>query len=54
MPPRRKLSTMDHGQALGRHQEGISAPEIVRRLEVRDCVIRHLLERFQATGSTDK
>lgn len=54
MPPRRKLSTMDRGRAVGWHQEGISAREIARRLGVSDSVIRRLLERFQATGSTDE
>ena len=54
MPPRRKLSTIDCGRAVGWHQEGISAQEIARRLGVSDSVIRRLLEHFQATGSTDE
>ena len=45
---------MDRGRALGWHQEGISAREIAKRLGVSDSVIRLLLERFQATGSTDE
>ena len=44
---------MDRGRAVGWHQEGI-AREIARRLGVNDSVIRRLLERFQATGSTDE
>ena len=45
---------MDRGQAVGLHQEGISARETARRLGVSDSVIRRLLERFQDTGSTDE
>ena len=45
---------MDRGQDVGWHQEEISAREIARRLGVSDSFIRRLLERFQATGSTDE
>ena len=45
---------MDRGQAVGWHEERISAREIARRLEVSDSVIRRLLERFQTTRSTDE
>ena len=54
MPPRRKLSTLNRGLAVGWHQEGISGREIARRLRVKHAVIQRLLERFQATGSTDE
>ena len=54
MPPRRKLSTLNRGLAVGWHQKGISGREIARRLRLKNAVIQRLLEHFQATGSTDE
>ena len=54
MPPRRRLSALDQGRALGWLQDGISAREVGRRLGVSDSVIRRLRERFQATGSAEE
>ena len=54
MPPRRKLSALDQGRAMGWLQEGISAREVGRRLGVSDSVIRRLRDRFQATGSAEE
>ena len=51
MPPRRRLSTLDRGRALGWLQEGISGREVSRRLGVSHSVIQRLQERFQTTGS---
>lgn len=53
MPPRRFLSTLQRGQALGWLQDGISFREVGRRLGVSHSVIQRLLERFQATGRAD-
>jgi len=45
---------MDRGRAVGRHQEGISAREIARRLGVSDSVIRRLLEQTSLEAMQDR
>ena len=54
MPPRRKLSTLDRGRALGWLQDGISGREVARRLGVSKSVIQRLHQRYQATGRAEE
>ena len=54
MVARRKLSAVDCGRALGWLQDGVSQREVSRRLRVSLSVIQRLLERLQATGSTEE
>ena len=54
MPPRRRLSTLDHKLALWWLREGISRWEVSGQLEVSDSVTARLQEHFQATRSVEK
>ncbi|KAK7103622.1 hypothetical protein V1264_018488 [Littorina saxatilis] len=50
MPPRRKLSDLDRGRAIGWLQDGVVARQVAQRLAVAPSVIIRLKQRFQATG----
>ncbi|KAK7099526.1 hypothetical protein V1264_003654 [Littorina saxatilis] len=50
MPPRRKLSDLDRGRAIGWLQDGVAARQVAQRLAVAPSVIIRLKQRFQATG----
>ncbi|KAK7088900.1 hypothetical protein V1264_024309 [Littorina saxatilis] len=51
MPPRRKLSDLDRGRAIGwLQQDGVAARQVAQRLAVAPSVIIRLKQRFQATG----
>ncbi|KAK7100656.1 hypothetical protein V1264_023572 [Littorina saxatilis] len=50
MPPRRKLSDLDRGRAIGWIQDGVAARKVAQRLAVALSVIIRLKQRFQATG----
>ncbi|KAK7104876.1 hypothetical protein V1264_019523 [Littorina saxatilis] len=50
MPPRRKLSDLDKGRAIGWLQDGVVARQVAQRLAVAPSVIIRLKQRFQATG----
>ncbi|KAK7090668.1 hypothetical protein V1264_010430 [Littorina saxatilis] len=50
MPPRRKLSDLDRGRAIGWLQDGVAARQVAQRLAVAPSVIIRLKQRFHATG----
>ncbi|KAK7115567.1 hypothetical protein V1264_001407 [Littorina saxatilis] len=50
MPPRRKLSDLDRGRAIGWLQDGVAARQVAQRLAVALSVIIRLKQRFHATG----
>ncbi|KAK7112352.1 hypothetical protein V1264_011821 [Littorina saxatilis] len=50
MPPRRKLSDLDRGRAIGWLQDGFAARQVAQRLAVAPSVIIRLKQRFHATG----
>ncbi|KAK7096067.1 hypothetical protein V1264_005413 [Littorina saxatilis] len=50
MPPRRKLSDLDRGRAIGWLQDGVAARQVAQRLAVAPSVIIRLTQRFHATG----
>ncbi|KAK7098606.1 hypothetical protein V1264_002863 [Littorina saxatilis] len=50
MPPRRKLSDLDRGRAIGWLQDGVAARQVAQRLAVAPSVIIRLKQRVQATG----
>ncbi|KAK7115873.1 hypothetical protein V1264_001663 [Littorina saxatilis] len=49
MPPRRKLSDLDRGRAIGWLQDGVAARQVAQRLAVAPSVIIRLKQRFHAT-----
>ncbi|KAK7090348.1 hypothetical protein V1264_010157 [Littorina saxatilis] len=49
MPPRRKLSDLDRGRAIGCLQDGVAARQVAQRLAVVPSVIIRLKQRFHAT-----
>ena len=54
MPPRRKLTILDQGQAQGWLQDGVSGREVLRRLVVSNSVIQRHHQPFQTIGSADQ
>ncbi|KAK7108735.1 hypothetical protein V1264_016412 [Littorina saxatilis] len=50
MPPRKKLSDLDAGRAIGWLQDGVAARQVAQRLAVAPSVIIRLKQRFHATG----
>ncbi|KAK7105615.1 hypothetical protein V1264_016974 [Littorina saxatilis] len=50
MLPRRKLSDLDRGRAMGWLQDGVAARQVAQRLAVAPSVIIRLKQRFHATG----
>ncbi|KAK7097174.1 hypothetical protein V1264_004189 [Littorina saxatilis] len=50
MPPRKKLSDLDRGRAIGWLQDGVAARQVAQRLAVAPSVIIRLKQRFHATG----
>ena len=54
MPPRRKLSELDRGRAIGWLQDGVAVRQVAQRLGVSHSVIIRLRQRFQNTGRTQE
>ncbi|KAK7089348.1 hypothetical protein V1264_024165 [Littorina saxatilis] len=53
MPPRRKLSDLDRGRAIGWLQDGVAARQVAQRLAVAPSVIIRLKQRFwKSAGAT--
>ncbi|KAK7090308.1 hypothetical protein V1264_010123 [Littorina saxatilis] len=53
MPPRRKLSDLDRGRAIGWLQDGVAARQVAQRLAVALSVIIRLKQRFwKSAGAT--
>ncbi|KAK7114809.1 hypothetical protein V1264_000801 [Littorina saxatilis] len=50
MPPRRKLSDLDRGRAIGWLQDGVAARQVAQGLAVAPSVSIRLKQRFHATG----
>ena len=53
MPPRRVLSVVDRGRAIGMYQQGLSVRLIANRTGVSPSVIQRLKERWQNTGRVE-